>query len=540
MPVSPQDFALWSDLTGNPYPQSASERMALAPEVYNFTRNIGRRQGPGPIRRAFDVIGKTALAAGAIAGAAYLAKGFGSLDLDDEADIGALAVPQGIIPASVTDITPPTTSDRYGQDVVPHQTTAMRLLRGTSPAKPTVVDSEEKPATQSHVISSSQYFGPGSEVEQLAAKEVPYSPVVDPVDALAQQKSAAIAQAVLEAKAKSSQQIKQDRLAGFGDMGGSPDEYGTLDLYLQHQQASHQRNVSERVQRFLGGADEPDSSSLLGQRSVRGAEAFRQTPAYATMMRGAGSSMEPEELVGGSQPAVFTEVRPTPVTRVVTEKPSAPVETRQAAAPVVVTKIESPSAPARRSPESDEESALAAKAFGLLPKSQRDALLSGSGEASPVVTRQPESVRVGTPAKIRANKFLSSMSAEQGPVTKYDIEPERSKAVGAISFYPGGEMGVEMRTKRGPQEYVYATSDPYRMTMGDYAEEGFPSGMGSIGVIAAPKGSAQKMGLQQVVTPGGVPKGGNFIEEPFMSKDTIALKKAMEARAARRQVMSEI
>ena len=76
MPVSPQDFALWSDLTGNPYPRTPAEQMALAPEVYSFTRNLGRRGGPtmSPLRRAVDVIGKAALGAGALAGAAYLGK----------------------------------------------------------------------------------------------------------------------------------------------------------------------------------------------------------------------------------------------------------------------------------------------------------------------------------------------------------------------------------------------------------------------------------------------------------------------------------
>ena len=76
MPVSPQDFAIWSDLTGNPYPQTPGERMALAPQVYEFNRNLGRRGGPevSPLRRAVDVVGKAALAAGALAGAAAVAE----------------------------------------------------------------------------------------------------------------------------------------------------------------------------------------------------------------------------------------------------------------------------------------------------------------------------------------------------------------------------------------------------------------------------------------------------------------------------------
>jgi hypothetical protein len=91
MPVSPQDFVLWSDLTGNPYPSTPAERMALAPEVYQFTRGIGRRGGTqmSPLRKAVDVIGKTALAAGAIAGAAYLGtEGYKRLNLDDEPEVG--------------------------------------------------------------------------------------------------------------------------------------------------------------------------------------------------------------------------------------------------------------------------------------------------------------------------------------------------------------------------------------------------------------------------------------------------------------------
>lgn len=42
MPVSPRDFALWSAATGNRYPQTAEEKAAAAPEVYDFVRNIGK------------------------------------------------------------------------------------------------------------------------------------------------------------------------------------------------------------------------------------------------------------------------------------------------------------------------------------------------------------------------------------------------------------------------------------------------------------------------------------------------------------------
>jgi hypothetical protein len=191
MPVSPQDFALWSDLTGNPYPQTPAERMAMAPEVYNFTKNLGRRGGPemSPMRRAVDVAGKTALAVGALAGAAYLGgkylgggddggggggfpTSFGKLGLDDEPAVPPVGPPPGggmgsqVIEAS-GDITPPTTSDRFGQDVIANQTSTVQSLKGLSPAKPTTNPIEAKPATQSEVISSQQHFSPGTEEEML-------------------------------------------------------------------------------------------------------------------------------------------------------------------------------------------------------------------------------------------------------------------------------------------------------------------------------------------------------------------------------------
>jgi len=178
MPVSPQDFALWSDLTGNPYPQTPAERMALAPHVYDYTRNLGRRGGPtmGPVRRAVDVLGKAALTAGAIAGAAYLGtrygEGFTKLGLDDEPGVPAPQTagaggPLSQVERAAADVTPPTTSQQYGQSVVPEQTSAVQEVKGLSAIKPTQTPIEAKPVTQSAVISSQQSFSPGTEHEMV-------------------------------------------------------------------------------------------------------------------------------------------------------------------------------------------------------------------------------------------------------------------------------------------------------------------------------------------------------------------------------------
>lgn len=260
----------------------------LAPQVYEFNRNLGRQGGPtmSPLRRAVDVAGKTALGLGAIAGAAYLGKqfltpgagssdgaetpgpegvtkllppaageistgvsmgapaptapvqrgitteqkiaalgkakasprprgyredveadvydtgvmdayvqhqwqshrrnvservqeyltqvpsSFGGLEIDNEVDLGPVAESVISDPGAQTvrasgDITPPTTSQRYNQTLLPKQTAAVRTAEGLSSAKPTYTPIEDKPVTQSEVIGTQQSFSPGSEMEMV-------------------------------------------------------------------------------------------------------------------------------------------------------------------------------------------------------------------------------------------------------------------------------------------------------------------------------------------------------------------------------------
>ena len=56
MPVSYQDFVLYSQATGAPLPRNAQERMQMAPEVYTFTRQIGGR--PSGIRQGLSAVGR--------------------------------------------------------------------------------------------------------------------------------------------------------------------------------------------------------------------------------------------------------------------------------------------------------------------------------------------------------------------------------------------------------------------------------------------------------------------------------------------------
>jgi len=489
MPVSPQDFATWSELTGNPYPQTPAERMALAPEVYQFTRGIGRRGGYGmsPIRKAVDIIGKTALAAGAIAGAAYLGtEGYKKLQLDDEPDVPSAqppaANPLGRTAAASTDVTPPTTSDRYGQDIVPHQTQTMQDIRGVSAAKPTVVDSEEKPATQSHVITSSQTFSPGTEVEQLTKSEVPHTPVRDRADEL---------------------------IAEF--LGGVAAEQ-RQQKQIEKGVAVYQAGVAGRGERALKDVlkeGRAEGISPVGLGAVRAAEAFRQTPQYSEMMRSAGASMEPEELVGApGQPVSFTEVRATPATRVtgaepvakesaiaemVTPKASAPTP---APAPEIATPA-AVAAPVRRTAESDAEELLLRKYAGLRPQAQ-PAPVSETKAPEAIVTSQPESVRVSeglgdTTAKLlRQAKAIRTSREEAGGMISQDIP---TGPIHNISVSPANEVAVTYKTKGGAQTYNFDADPKYVNELVDRIQRGsFVKGQDSAGGFI---NAGRSMGLLQ-------------------------------------------
>lgn len=481
MPVSPQDFALWSELTGNRYPSSPAERMALAPEVYQFTRGIGRRGGTqmGGLRKAVDVIGKTALAAGALAGAAYLgAEGYKRLNLDDEPGVPTSPEPVAN-PGAVqsADITPPTTSDRYGQDIVPHQTSLMQAVRGVSPGKPTVVDSEEKPATQSHVISSSQTFSPGSELEQLTEKAVPNTPVRDRADEL-------IAEFLGGVSAEQRQQAQIQK---------------GLDVY-----SAGVAGKGERALKDILKEGRQEGISPIGQGSVRGVEAFRQSPEYAEMMRSAGASLEPEELVGApGSTTSFSSVRPTPQTRVLVESPvenDSPIaemvvtpERATIKTPVAVTSSKSTGVEGA-SPETIE---LARKAFGHLPIDQAVSMLTKKPESS-VVTSQPSKTRVAenvsdaTEKLLRQARSMRTSREEAGGMISQEIP---TGPIHNISVSPANEVAVTYKTKSGSQTYNFDADPKYVNELVDRIQRGsFVKGQDSAGGFI---NAGRSMGLLQ-------------------------------------------
>jgi len=186
------------------------------------------------------------------------------------------------------------------------------------------------------------------------------------------------------------------------------------------------------------------------------------------------------------------------------------------------------------------------RALGLQSAQRRKeiaAQVTGAAAAQPAVERTaievaPVAREVKT-ASFSTNPYLSAMSQAEGPSQTYGIDPERSRAISEMTFYPGGEMGIELKTKGGPKDYVYAMTDPYREAMGQYAEEGFPSGMGQIGRIATPKATGIKTGVQLPIGKGGVLTGGESEIVFNITPESKEIGDALAARAAARETSVE-
>lgn len=101
MPVSPRDFELYSRMTGKSMPMDAQQRMQMAPEVFQFTKNFAKK--PNILEKTGNLIkniGKTTLM-----GAAGLAAAPAFVEQQE------------------------TTADSYGQDRVENQTASNTIMR---------------------------------------------------------------------------------------------------------------------------------------------------------------------------------------------------------------------------------------------------------------------------------------------------------------------------------------------------------------------------------------------------------------------------
>jgi hypothetical protein len=566
MPVSPQDFALWSRYTGRQYPQSPAERMALAPEVYAFNKQLSRGQNPlmqaaEGIGSALDFAGRAALGTGLLVGAGLLAgKYLGSQtprQAKVQASTGASAAPA---PAQNISPVPEPVQEAQNQSVIrerryppnadmPKPTKLGTIEHLTAQAVETLEGSpgmSPEQASMAELARQSRQFSTGeallksetevsdldavlAEISQSFAKRYAGKLQLDDEPTVITSTS----QNIPNAASPLAQNIEASDHPSPGEINNPPvanqtaavqalrgtspakptrtpieDKPVTQTEVLSRQQDSYPGTESEQLIK----GEIQRGSSVPNTPVVDQAEGFRQTPQYAEMRRSAGVEIGPEEVIYSSrQPAVFTEVRPSPETRLTGAEPKS-VESPIAAMSAAVTQAPQEKVtvavqkPATTSPLEGVDPAtieLARKALGHLPLEEAVAKLTQQKQGL-IETVPTGASRVAKEGRITPNEFLSAMSQQKGPLAAYPISPERSKAVSNLTFYPGGEMGVTMKSGGRPQEFAYATADPYRLSMRDYAEEGYPETMGNIGSIAAGQGIAYQMGLQNRVEKGGM------------------------------------
>ena len=133
MPVSPQDFALYSRMTGAPVPTDAATRMQMAPDVYKFTKDFAKK--PNILEKSGNLLKN--IAKTTLMGAAGLA-----------------AAPSLVEQQQTTVEQPKTTADRVDQDTTENQTARKVVER-----KGTQYADSQNNKTIAEDVTEDQYLG---------------------------------------------------------------------------------------------------------------------------------------------------------------------------------------------------------------------------------------------------------------------------------------------------------------------------------------------------------------------------------------------
>jgi len=202
MPVSPQDFELYSRMTGAPIPADAMSRMQMAPEVFKFTKDFAKKpnllEKTGNLIKTVGKIGLMGLGEGYRQSQANEQRAIeeqlrnkaaktqsAAVTMDDpteevedvpvsEKDLQRMAntgVQQtNLNPVEMDDyqsLLNPTTADSYGQDYVPNQT-ATNVVDRKMEQGSQIADSTPNIA---EVLSESQDSQPSEKMVGVADKE---------------------------------------------------------------------------------------------------------------------------------------------------------------------------------------------------------------------------------------------------------------------------------------------------------------------------------------------------------------------------------
>ena len=512
MSVSPQDFALWSRYTGRPYPTNPAERMALAPEVYAFNRQLAAGQNPlsraaRGVGSALKVAGKAALGTGLLIGGGYLLNQY----LTDR----VYNQPPSAEPSTETTQQTEAQSGAAPATKLPQERPVYVVRERQSPPGPDMPPPTEL-GTLEHLYAQAEETReatPGMSWEQAGMSELSKQRRdFDRIEKAKREKKLRKKEAKKLAK-KVLKGIRQEEKSEKLQLDDEPDVVSSVDQNVVNPASPLSQNIEAtdhsspgeihtppianqtepvKIQRIIDRQDTGSANAPVPSTSIQDrVAAFRKGSRYQQIMGLAGVSAEPEELIGDtSVPEATSEVRMPIQTRVSGVKPG--VATAQPSTPPV-----SPVSPiVRRTAEDYDRERLERMAgVRIAPGSKTQSGETNVSSSQPATVRLSGTETFATDPTIRVNKFLSEMSQTKGPLQSYSIPEERSGAVKSLTFYPGGEIEVGMR-KGG--NYTYQATDPYRLALGDYANEGLPPGMGNIGSLLTPKSAGRALGLYAV------------------------------------------
>ena len=164
MPVSPMDFELYSRVTGSPMPMSAAERMKMAPEVYQFTKDYTKSQNRQTMGRNILKIG----ALGALGAAAYYgSRNFGTPSQELGQELTETSTAANLVENAAEKAAQSVGSNTVSQSLATDQTPAL--------TEENAVETAEEPSMLNKVesqIEDEPLLGAGAIREKYASSRV--------------------------------------------------------------------------------------------------------------------------------------------------------------------------------------------------------------------------------------------------------------------------------------------------------------------------------------------------------------------------------